>query len=134
MTVYYSMQAALCFAVSHVLIRRGMATSNAITASLFSIAMSAITMWVLVWRTFVLTRQSFGWFVAAGVGHTTAMLSVFYALSFGKIVIVDPLINASPVLTLFLSTLFLKDLESITPRVVMGAICTVIGSILVVTV
>ena len=52
----------------------------------------------------------------------------------GKIVIVDPLVNASPVLTLFLSTLFLKDLESITPRVVTGAVCTVVGSILVVTV
>ena len=62
------------------------------------------------------------------------MLSVFFALSFGKIVIVDPLVNASPVLTLFLSTLFLKDLESITPRVVLGAGCTVVGSILVVTV
>jgi len=85
-------------------------------------------------RNYVLSRQSFGWFVAAGFFHTTAMLSVFYALSSGKIVIVDPLINASPVLTLFLSTIFLKDLESITPRVIMGAFCTVAGSILVVTV
>ncbi len=82
----------------------------------------------------MLSRQSFGWFAATGVAHTTAMLSVFYALSSGKIVIVDPLVSASPVLTLLLSTVFLKELESITPRVVLGAICTVVGSILVVTV
>ena len=48
MTVYSSILAALCFAVSHVLIRRGLATSNAITASLFSIGISAITIWVMV--------------------------------------------------------------------------------------
>ncbi len=70
----------------------------------------------------------------AGIAHTTAMLSVFYALGLGKIVVVDPLVNASPVLSLILTTLFLKDLESITPRVILGAECTVVGSILVVTV
>jgi uncharacterized membrane protein len=285
MTVYYSMQAALCFAVSHVLIRRGMATSNAITASLFSIAMSAITMWVLVpffiplssflapaiwyfvvagifapglgrmlnfkgiekvglarsvpiansspmfasllavflmgetwtlqnflgtllvvlgvvilakketgqapWRkidliypamasfsfavssnlrklgllveniplmaaavtattallfavtvlkaqggrqAISLSRQSAGWYFASGLFNSAAMLSVFYALSFGKIVIVEPLIGVNPVIAIFLSAIFLKDLESITLRVVVGAGCTAVGSILVITV
>ncbi len=285
MTVYYSMQAALCFAVSHVLIRRGMATSNAITASLFSIGMSAIIMWILVpffiplssflapaiwyfvvggifapglgrmlnfkgiekvglarsvpisnsspmfasllavflmdetwtlqnflgtllvvlgvvilakketeqapWRkidliypalasisfaisinlrklgllaediplmaaavtataallfavtvlktqggrqAISLSRQSAGWYFASGLFNSAAMLSVFYALSFGKIVIVEPLVAVNPVITLFLSAIFLRDLEAITSRVTVGAGCTVVGSILVITV
>jgi uncharacterized membrane protein len=132
--------AAIAFAVSSNLRKLGLliaslplmaATVSATTALVFTVIFQQAQGG---WRTFALSRRSFGWFVATGVAHTTAMLSSFYALSFGKIVIVDPLISASPVLTLFLSTLFLKDLESITPRVVMGAICTVIGSILVVTV
>jgi len=257
MTKYFSIQAALCFAVSHVLIRRGMVTSNAITASLFSIGMSAITLWVMVpffiplssflapaiwyfvvagifapglgrmlnfkgieriglarsvpiansapmfasvlavlimgepwalqniigttlvvlgvvilskrqsgkeqWRkidliypvmasfsfavssnlrklgllaeniplmaatvtattallfvlavlrvqggrqAILLSRRSFGWFFASGLSNTAAMLSVFYALSFGKVVIVEPLVGVNPVIAIFLSTIF----------------------------
>jgi len=136
----YPVLAAIAFAMSSNLRKLGLliaslplmaATVSATTALVFTVIFQQAQGG---WRTFALSRRSFGWFVATGVAHTTAMLSSFYALSFGKIVIVDPLISASPVLTLFLSTIFLKDLESITPRVVMGAICTVIGSILVVTV
>ncbi len=136
----YPASAAFSFAISSYLRKFGLLIAN---LPLMAAVVSATTALVFTmifqhaqggWKTFVLSRQSFGWFVATGFAHTTAMLSSFYALSFGKIVIVDPLVSASPVLTLFLSTLSLKDLESITPRVVMGAICTVIGSILVVTV
>ncbi len=136
----YPALAAFCFGMSSNLRKLGLLVAN---LPLMAAVVSATTALVFTmifqqaqggWRTFVLSRQSFGWFVAAGFAHTTAMLSVFYALSFGKIVIVDPLVNASPVLTLFLSILFLKDLESITPRVVTGAVCTGVGSILVVTV
>ncbi len=285
MTEYFSIQAALCFAVSHVLIRRGLATSNAITASLFSIGMSTITLWVMVpffiplssflapaiwyfvvggifapglgrmlnfkgiervglarsvpisnsspmfasvlavlimgetwtlqnflgttlvilgvvilsqketkqaqWRkidliypvmasfsfavssnlrklgllaediplmaatvtattallfvlavfkaqggrqAFLLSHRSFGWFFVSGLLNTVAMLSVFYALSFGKVVIVEPLISVNPAISIFLSAIFLRDLEAITLRVMIGAGSTVLGSILVITV
>ena len=81
----------------------------------------------------VLSRESFRWFLVAGIANTAAMLSVFYGLSFGKVVIVEPLVGANPVLALFLSIIFLKGIEAITARVVSGATCTVLGSILVVT-
>lgn len=80
-----------------------------------------------------LSRRSSGWFFVAGVSNTGAMLSVFHALSFGNIVTVEPLIGANPVLVILLSAIFLRDLESITSRVVLGALCTVMGSILVIT-
>ena len=136
----YPASAAFSFAISSYLRKFGLLIAN---LPLMAAVVSATTALVFTmifqhaqggWKTFVLSRQSFGWFVATGFAHTTAMLSSFYALSLGKIVIVDPLVSASPVLTLFLSTLFLKELESITPRVVLGASCTVVGSILVVTV
>jgi len=283
MAEYFALQAALCFSLSHILIRRGLVTSNAITGSAISIAVSAVTLWILVpffvplasffthaiWyfivggvfapglgRTltymgierigvarsvpisssspivasllavlligeswsrlnfigtslvicgvFILSRSqttqrpwrkadlifpilaacsfgistnlrklglmvenlplmgsavtattaffftavtlkaqggrlmlnlsgnSLGWFLAAGIANTIAMLSVFYALSFGQVVIVEPLINTNPVLTVILSAIFLRDIEAITLRVVAGAICTVLGTILVV--
>ena len=81
-----------------------------------------------------LSRQSLGWFFASGLSNTAAMLSVFYALSSGKVVIVEPLISVNPAISIFLSAIFLRDLEAITLRVMMGAGCTVLGSILVITV
>ena len=62
------------------------------------------------------------------------MLSVFYALSHGKVVIVEPLVNSNPVLTLLLAAIFLKDLETFTVRIITGALLTVLGTVLVVTV
>ncbi|MBI2359128.1 MAG: EamA family transporter, partial [Deltaproteobacteria bacterium] len=74
-----------------------------------------------------------GWFFAAGMMNTAAVLSGFYALSLGKVVIVEPLVGTNPVLSLLLSAIFLKDLEVVTPRVIVGALCTVLGTVLVVT-
>lgn len=85
------------------------------------------------WRVVSLSRRSFSWFFAAGIANTGAMLSVFYALSSGRIVIVEPLVGANPVLAILLSAIFLRDLEAVTVRVVSGALCTVAGSVLVIT-
>ena len=62
------------------------------------------------------------------------MLSVFYALSHGKVVIVEPLVSSSPVLTLLLTAIFLRDIEALSLRVIIDALLTVTGTILVVTV
>ncbi len=84
-------------------------------------------------QAFLLSRRSFGWFLAAGLTNTTAMISVFYALSFGPVVIVEPLIGTNPFMAILLSSIFLRDLEAITKRILVGAACTVGGSILVIT-
>ena len=136
----YPALAALSFSMSSILRKLGLiianiplmgATVSATTALVFTMIFQQVQGG---FDAFSLSRRSFGWFVAAGFAVTMAMLCVLYALSLGKIVVVDPLINASPVLSLFLSAIFLRDLESITPRVVTGAVCTVVGSILIITV
>lgn len=81
-----------------------------------------------------LTRRSAAWLFPAGVFNTAAMLSVFFALSHGKVVIVEPLVSSNPVTTLLLTSIFLRDVESLTLRVILGAALTVTGTILVVLV
>lgn len=83
---------------------------------------------------FLLTRRSARWLFSAGAINTAAMLSVFYALSYGKVVIVEPLVSFNPVITLTLTAIFLRDLEALGLRVILGALLTVTGTILVVTV
>jgi uncharacterized membrane protein len=134
----YPLMAALSFGISSNLRKLGLLVENLPLMGSVVTATTALFLAVLVLsaqggpRVFKLSRRSLGWFLAGGVGNTAAMLSVFYALSFGKVVIVEPLVSTNPVLTILLSAIFLRDLEAITLRVVVGAICTVGGTILVV--
>lgn len=136
----YPLMAALSFGISANLRKLGLLAENlplmaaavtATTALLFAVGLLQAQGGR---RAIKLSRRSFGWFFAGGIVNTTAMLSVFYALSYGKVVIVEPLIATNPVLSILFSAIFLKDLEAITSRVWVGAACTVIGTTLVVTV
>ena len=131
--------AALSFAISTNLRKLGLLIDNVPLVAAAVTATTAVIFAVTILRfqggrqAFRLSRASFGWFLAGGLTTTAAMVSVFYALSFGKVVIVDPLVNTNPVLALPLSALFLKDLEAITFRIVAGTLCTVAGTVLVIT-
>ena len=48
MEIYFSFQAALCFSIAHILIRRGLVESNALTGSFISLSISAVVSWALV--------------------------------------------------------------------------------------
>jgi uncharacterized membrane protein len=85
-------------------------------------------------QAFKLSRKSAAWLIPAGIVNTAAMLSVFYALRHGPVVIVEPLVSSNPVLTLLLTAVFLRDLEALSRRLIIGALLTVLGTILVVTV
>jgi uncharacterized membrane protein len=82
-------------------------------------------------RAIKLTRKSAAWLFTAALFNTAAMLSVFYALSHGRVVIVEPLVSSNPVLTLLFTSVFLRDLEALNLRLLIGALLTVAGTILV---
>ncbi len=136
----YPILAALCFAVSSNLRRFGLLVVNIPLMAVAANAASALLFAALVLRVqgglkvVELSRRSFCWFLAAGLASTAGMFSSFYALSFGRVVIVEPLISTNPVLSVVLTAIFLRDVEAVTPRVVAGAIYTVIGTVLVVMV
>lgn len=138
--VIYPLVGAVAFGASSILRKAGLGVVNipllaasvtAATAALFSFGLLQIQGGR---QAFKLTRRSAAWLFSAGVFNTTAMLSVFFALSHGKVVIVEPLVSANPVTTLLLTAIFLRDVESIGWRVILGAALTVTGTILVVLV
>ena len=104
-------------------------TVNATAGLLFSPLMVYAKGGVHVLR---VSRRTFGWFLAAGICNTTGMLLNFYALGAGKIVIVEPLINTNPVLSVLLTAIFLRDMEAVNLHVVAGVFCTVAGTVLLV--
>ena len=138
--VIYPLIGAVAFGASSTLRKAGLgfvdipllaAAVTAGTAAVFSFTLVQIQGGK---QTLKLTRRSAAWLFPAGIFNTAAMLSVFFALSHGKVVIVEPLVSSNPVTTLLLTSIFLRDVESLTLRVVIGAALTVTGTILVVLV
>ena len=138
--VVYPLVGAMAFGASAILRKAGLgfvdipllaAATTAGAAALFSFCLLQMQGGK---KAFKLTHKSAAWLFTAGFFNTAAMLSVFYALSHGKVVIVEPLVSSNPVMTLLLTSVFLRDLEALNLRVVVGALLTVTGTILVVLV
>jgi len=136
--VIYPLIGALAFGASTTLRKTGLglidipllgAAITGASAALFSLTLLKFQGGKQAFR---LTRRSAAWLFPAGCFNTAAMLSVFFALSHGKVVIVEPLVSSNPVTTLLLTAIFLRDVESLTARVLLGAALTVTGTILVV--
>jgi drug/metabolite transporter (DMT)-like permease len=77
----------------------------------------------------VWNRRSIGWFLMAGVFETLGILLVIVALSVGQVVIVSPIVATSPLWILIGTWLFLRGIESLTLRTILGAVCVVSGTI-----
>lgn len=74
-------------------------------------------------------RQAIGPFIVAGIFETLGILLVIVALSVGRVVIVSPIVATSPLWILLGTTVFLRGIESLTLRTVLGAVCVVSGTI-----
>jgi len=136
----YPLMAAMAFAIASNLRKFGLLVENIPLMASAANGTSAFLFAALVLRVqggrrvFKLSGSSFCWFFAAGLASTAGMLANFYALSFGRLVIVEPLVSTNPVFTVLLAAIFLRDVEAVTPRVVVGTLCTVMGTALVVMV
>jgi uncharacterized membrane protein len=63
----------------------------------------------------------------AGLGENVGVLFVLFALSLGPVSVVTPLNGTAPLFVLVLAFLFLKDVERLTGRLVLGTVCIVLG-------
>jgi drug/metabolite transporter (DMT)-like permease len=77
----------------------------------------------LVWH-----RRAIGPFLAAGLFETLGIVLVIHALAAGSVVVVSPLVGISPLWALLGAVIFLRDLERINARTVLGTVCVVVGT------
>ena len=73
------------------------------------------------------------WIFAAAVCQTIAVPFYNFAFVHTLAVRVTAIISAQPLIVLVLGWLFLREMENITPRLVLGALLTVVGTIVVIT-
>jgi uncharacterized membrane protein len=71
--------------------------------------------------------RSLVYFAAAGVAENVGVLMLVVALSIGTVSVVAPLASVSPIFVLVLSFFFLRGLEILTARIVIGTLMIVAG-------
>ncbi|MEM2305977.1 MAG: DMT family transporter, partial [Candidatus Methanomethylicia archaeon] len=79
----------------------------------------------------LIDKYSFKLFWKPGVGLCIGHLLAFYALKYGNVSTVTPLIQIEPLFILLLIHYYLKDIEKITSKLIIGAIAIILGAILV---
>lgn len=77
-------------------------------------------------------KRGLGFFALAGLAASAGVITQYYALSLAPVIVVSPFINASPLLIIILSSLFLKRLERVTPRLVAGSLLIIAGVVLII--
>jgi uncharacterized membrane protein len=136
--VFYPLAASLLAGFSQVLRKFGLASvphpvlAAAVTAS-SSLLVSLATLWISERKkeTFILNRKCRPFYVGAGVAVSVGMVSIYYALDLGKVTVVIPIGSTGPLFALTLSALFLRDVERVTLRIVVGASLIIAGVLLI---
>ena len=135
--VTFPLGAALVSAVSQSLRKQGLnilpdpfvATVIVTTTSLM-----LLVLFLLVTKrtTFIrMERRSLVFFISAAFVAVSAQILNFVALGRAELSAIIPLLNTTPLFTVLFSGLFLRSVESLNPRIVLGAILMVAGVVLI---
>jgi transporter family protein len=135
--LWYPIAASALAGATQVVRKFGMAAvphpvlAAAVTAS-SSLMVSLVTLWYVekTQETWKMNRQCFWWFLAAGVTISLGMVCIYYALDLGKVSVVIPISSTGPFFSLILTAIFLRDVERVTPRIVISAAMIVGGVVL----
>ncbi len=76
-------------------------------------------------------REGFIFYFCAALIATSAQVANFIALGWGQLSVIIPLLNTTPLFTVFLSAVFLRNVETVNLRIVLGAVLMVAGVVLI---
>jgi drug/metabolite transporter (DMT)-like permease len=138
--VIYPVLAAVAFGISTTLRKTGLtALPEPLLGAAVTLGTAFIVLLIIIHlrggrKELKFNRKSSGWMFGAAIVNTGAILSFFAALNLGQVVRVEPLVACNPVLTILWAGIFLRQIEQLSGRVILGALVTVAGTVLVVTV
>jgi uncharacterized membrane protein len=127
--------ASVCFGILHVLRKLGL---NGIPVPIAGVTMqnaSALLLFPLLGltqrgrhRLALDDKRAWIIFSFSGLSMFLAQVCVFFALDLGQVIVVSPLSSLSPFFVLLLVRIFLRELEKVTWRIVLGVVLTVGGT------
>jgi DME family drug/metabolite transporter len=128
----YPLLSASCFAVVAIIRKLGVSQGGPLfdAAINSTAALVASTAFVLASgrrSALVCERRSLLYFIGGGVAENTGVFLVLVALSLGEVSVVTPLAGTAPLFVLLLTVLFLRRVERLSWRIVVGAVLIVGG-------
>jgi DME family drug/metabolite transporter len=130
------LMSAVCFGVVAVLRKIGLSGMGPVPGFAVNVtaALVAYTAFLVASRQSALMRcrgPSLGYFVLAGVAENVGVFLLLLALSYGTVSVVAPLASVSPIFVLVLSFFFLRGIEMLNRRIVVGTLLIVAGVYLI---
>ena len=128
----YPFTAAVCFGVVAIIRKLGLSTTGPVFGAAVNMTTALIAFTLFLW--FSGNRQamscrgvSLWYFMGAGVAENTGVCLLIVALSLGQVSVVVPLAGTAPLFVLPMTWLFLRHVEKLTWRIVVGSILIVGG-------
>ena len=133
----FPLLAGVCAGVSAVLYKAGLSRMDTPLLSAWIGATEAVLLFPLVVRVFpkadryrIGSRGAWLWLTLSGVASSGAVYCQILSIKLGEVSTAFTLAQTSPLFVVLISALFLRELERVTPRVVLGALLTVGGGIM----
>jgi uncharacterized membrane protein len=131
----YPLMAASCFGVVAIIRKLGLSQMGPLLGAAVNMttALIVFTSFLAVSGNVQAMRchgRSLWYFIAAGVTENAGVCLLMVALSLGQVSVVSPLAGTAPLFVLPMTYLFLKGVESLTWRIVAGAVLIVCGGVL----
>ena len=128
----FALCAAMAYGSSQVLTREGIGSlAPPLVGSLIALFWGTLGFAALSARNLGERGDHFGrgalFFVTGGILSAMGVLLMFLALGRGTVVVVSPVLATNPLFTLLFAAMFLRGVERITPRIVLGALLVVAG-------
>lgn len=82
-------------------------------------------------KTLWVGRTPLAFFALSGISAMMGQTSLFYALNAGKVVVVSPLSSITPLFVIILARLFLKRMERVTWKILLGTVLIVAATCLI---
>jgi DME family drug/metabolite transporter len=132
LALLYPLLCATCFGVVAIIRKVGLSHMSpllglAINVSAAFIAFSAFLCATGQARTMVCKGRSLWCFIAAGIAENAGVFLTLVALGLGTVSVVAPLTGTAPLFVLPMTFVFLKGVETLNGRIVLGVILIVLG-------
>jgi len=127
---------AACFGVVAILRKTGLGHTGPVLGSAINATTALVAFTAFLWATgqrdaMACRGPSLRYFIAAGVAENAAVFLTVVALGLGTVSVVAPLTATAPIFVLFLSMAFLRGIERLTVRIVLGTVLIVGGVYLI---
>ena len=125
--------AAMAYGIIHVLNKKIVTDfANPLVAATFTVLFGTLVLALFIGKRVpgdikTAPRKSLLFMALAGITATTGLVLSYIALTQAPVVIVAPVASINPLIALLFAHLFLRNLERITPRIVLGALLVLAG-------